>query len=247
MLAAVAVVVNVAAIQILPRIVGHIGAQGTQSSVARVFEILSNANHLRAFGLVAMLTMSGMIVVPFLAAEVEHSAAAGRIAVIVVYACGGVATLVFNNLFGRLGDRFGHVRVFDAIALFAIAPVLVVTSLGSWPLALIVTITTLFMISMGGRWTPAMALVTMSVDSRVRGGFMNLNSAIQALFGAVAAKFAGAIVTKAPDGGLEHFIWAGAASLVFLGVGTILIHSLRVVDEPERPVPSPEPESGGLD
>ena len=124
---------------------------------------------------------------------------------------------------GRLGDRFGHQRVFLITALLAVVPVLAVAQVGPWPAALLLLATTAFIMSMGARWTPSMALVTMAVPSRMRGGFMSLNSAVQALFGACGAGLAGLIVREAEDGRLENFFWAGVASLGFLAGAAFFI------------------------
>ncbi|MBE2214460.1 MAG: MFS transporter [Opitutaceae bacterium] len=246
-LSGVAVVVNLAGLAVLPRVDAHLVHRGTQSAWQRVREILTQANHLRAFGLVVMLTMSGMIMVPFLATAVVRNGGASEHALTLVYACGGLATLATNNILGRLGDRFGHVRVFDGMALFAIVPVVLVTHLDAWPLWVVLVITTAFIVSMGGRWTPSMALVTMSVEARLRGGFMSLNSAIQAAFGAVASSLSGWIVIEAADGRLERYAWAGWLSLGFLAVGAWLIRRIRVVDAHPVMRRAPEPESGAMD
>jgi multidrug resistance protein len=245
-LSGVALVVNLAGVFILPRVDAHLVHRGAQSDWARVREIVTNGNHLRAFGLVVMLTLSGMIMIPFLATAVVRNGGVSEKALVLVYVCGGVATLVSNNLLGRLGDRFGHVPVFNAMLVFAIVPVLLVTNLGPWPLSVILLVTTLFIVSMGGRWTPAMALVTMSVESRLRGGFMSLNSAIQAAFGAVASTLSGLIVVEAVDGRIERYAWAGLASLACLAIAALLIGRIRVVDTHATRRP-PEPESGALD
>lgn len=245
-LAMVAVPVAVGGLFILPRVDAHLAENAGHAAWARVREIATHANHLRAFALIAALTMSGMIVVPFLATAVVRNGGTTETTVVLVYVCGGVATLFTNNLLGRLGDRFGHVRVFNLSAWFAIVPVLAVTSLGRWPVAVILVATTAFMVSMGGRWTPAMALVTMSVESRLRGGFMSLNSAIQALFGGIASVTSGLIVAELPDGRLQHYGWAGVVSLACLGLGVLLIRRVRIVDTAAVPRP-PEPESGAMD
>ena len=245
-LSGLAVVVNLAGMRVLPRVDAHLVHRGAQSDWRRVREIASNPNHLRAFTVVVMLTMSGMIMVPFLATAVVRNGGASDQALVLVYVLGGVATLGTNNLLGRLGDRFGHVRVFDAMAVYAIVPVILVTHLAHWPLPIVLVVTTAFIVSMGGRWTPAMALVTMSVEARLRGGFMSLNSASQAAFGAVASTLAGMIVVEGQGGRLERYDWAGWASLAFLGVAAVLIRRVRVVDTGAVPRPL-EPESGGLD
>lgn len=245
-LAGAAAVFNLVGIAILPRVTAHLAEARGQSPWSRVREIATEPNHLRAFALVAMLTLSGMIMIPFLATAAVFNAGIPENHLWLVYLFGGIATLVTNNLLGHLGDRFGHTRIFFVMAGFAVVPVIAVTNLGHWPLAAILVATTAFMISMGGRWTPSMALVTMSVDGRLRGGFMSFNSAIQALFGAIATRASGAIVTQAPSGELVGYAWAGAASLLFLGVATILIRQVRVVDTQVAPRPA-EPESGAMD
>lgn len=245
-LAGVALVVALAGWLVLPRVDAHLVHRSAASNWQRVREIATHPNHLRAFGLVVMLTMSGMIMVPFLATAVVRNGGGSEEVLVLVYVLGGVATLASNNVLGRLGDRFGHVRVFDAMAVYAIVPVILVTHLAPWPLPVVLLVTTAFVISMGGRWTPAMALVTMSVEARLRGGFMALNSAIQAACGAVASTLAGLIVAEGAGGRLERYDWVGWASLGFLGVATLLIRRIRVVDTEATPRP-PEPESGGLD
>jgi predicted MFS family arabinose efflux permease len=233
----------VLAAAVLPSVREHVAQNAGQSSWLRVREIVTEPNHLRAFALVAMLTVSGMIVVPFLPAALVANAGVPQGRIFWIYVCGGLATLVSNNLIGWLGDRFGHVRVFDLMGMFAIFPVFAVTCVGPWPLPVILVATTLFMISMGARWTPSMALVTMSVPARLRGGFMSLNSAVQALFMGVAAFLSGRIVTESVDGRIDRYWLAGAVSICALGVAAILIRRLRMVDDHATPGP-PAAESG---
>lgn len=238
--------VNIAALRILPSVREHVAGSAAQGGWERLRQIVSDRNHLRAFGLVACLTMSGMIMVPFLATAVVFNGGLGERLLFLVYATGGVATLVSNNLLGHLGDRFGHARVFYFMVLFAVPPVLAVSFLRPWPVPLLLAVTTAFVVSMGGRWTPSMALVTMSVQGRLRGGFMSLNSAIQAAFGAVASSLSGWIVIETADGRIERYAWAGFASLAFLALATVLVRRIRIVDTLALPRP-PEPESGAMD
>lgn len=231
---------------LLPPVREHVQQNAGTSVRSRVRDIITEANHWRAFALVAMLTVSGMVIVPFLPASLVGNAGVPRERVFWIYVCGGLATLVTNNLFGRIGDRLGHVRVFNISSVGAIIPVLAVTSIGSWPLPWVLVTTTIFMISMGARWTPSMALVTMSVPARLRGGFMSLNSAIQSLFMGVAAFLAGRIVVEGADGRIERYQWAAVVSLLALAVAAVLIRRLRIVDEHAVPLP-PAAESGASD
>lgn len=247
-LAGLAALVNLVALRALPRADAHLAHRGAQSDWRRVLETAMNPNHQRAFAVVMLLTMSGMIIVPFLATVVVRNGGVSEQALVLVYMLGGGATLVSNNVLGRLGDRFGHVRVFDGVAVYAVIPVLLVAHLGHWSLPVILIVTTAFIISLGGRWTPAMTLVTLSVENRLRGGFMSLSSASQAAFGAIASTLSGWIVREGAGGRIEHYNWVGYASLVFIGLAALVIRHIRIV-QPAAPaaIRPPEPESGALD
>ncbi|HEX9783508.1 MAG TPA: MFS transporter [Opitutaceae bacterium] len=245
-LAGVSILVGVAALYILPRVDAHLKDPNPLPAVGRFVAIVTEVNHLRSFALVVTLTMSGMIVVPFLATALVRNGGVAEESLSLVYLCAGIATLVCNNVIGHFGDRVGHVRMFDLNAVFAIIPVILVTNIGEWTLPLILTVTTLFIISMGARWTPSMALVTMSVENRLRGGFMSLNTALQSVAGAVASWLAGVIVVEGADGSILRFAWVGVASLACLGVATIIVRRIKIVDASATPRP-PAPESGVAD
>lgn len=245
-LAGAGVLTLLAAVWVLPPVTAHLEGGETGSSLTRMRAIVGDPNHLRAIALVAMLSVSGMIVVPFLPGAVVRNGGLSAGGLSLVYVLGGVSTIIGNNLLGHLGDRFGHVRVFNLIALGAILPVLAVGFVGPWPAAMVLAATTLFIMSLGGRWTPSMAIVTMSVHARHRGGFMSLNAAVQAVSGALAAWLAGGIVKEGADGRLLNFHWAAGASLVFLGAAVLLIRGIRVVDEAATPRP-PDATSGVTD
>jgi len=78
------------------------------------------------------------------------------------------------------------------------------------------------MVFLSGRFVPAMALVISSVEPRVRGGFMSINSAIQQ-FGLGAASFlAGTIIGHGADGKLSNYWLVGliavAATLIAIAL-----------------------------
>jgi predicted MFS family arabinose efflux permease len=50
-----------------------------------------------------------------------------------LYLCGGMATLFTARLFGRLADRWGKQRTFNALALTVIVPLLATTLMPHWP------------------------------------------------------------------------------------------------------------------
>ena len=80
------------------------------------------------------------------------------------------------------------------------------------------------------RMVPAMAMITSSVAPHRRGGFLSANAAVQHISAGLGAFVGGIILTKAPDGTVEHYPLAG-----FLGVAATLFSlwlagRLRIVD-----------------
>ena len=65
--------------------------------------------------------------------------------------------------------------MFTILALISIGPILVMTHLPPLPLAWVVALSVLFFVFVPGRFGPATALVTGSVEPRLRGSFMSFN------------------------------------------------------------------------
>ena len=94
---------------------------------------------------------------------------------------GGVLTLVGGPIIGWLADRYGKLRVYRVVAIISAILMLVVTNLPPVRLGVAIGVVGLLMLSNAGRMVAAMAMVTGSVESRRRGGFMSANSAVQHL------------------------------------------------------------------
>ena len=86
-------------------------------------------------------------------------------------------------MIGRLADRYGKLPVYRIVAVAAMGLILVVTNLPRVPLAFAVGVVGTFMLTNAGRMVAALAMVTGSVERRLRGGFMS------ARFGSSASGF----------------------------------------------------------
>jgi predicted MFS family arabinose efflux permease len=69
------------------------------------------------------------------------------------------------------------------------------------------------MICMSGRFVPAMAMMTATVESRYRGGFMSVNSSVQQFSCGLAAWITGAILGQGPNQEITRYPVAGLVSL----------------------------------
>ncbi|MEY4940404.1 MAG: hypothetical protein RIQ93_2139, partial [Verrucomicrobiota bacterium] len=85
----------------------------------------------------------------------------------------------------------------------------------------------LFMVTMSGRFAPAMTMIANAVESRYRGGFMSVNSALQQAASSVATVASGWFVTRDPSGHLLGFPTLGYASVGFFILTVLLAARLR--------------------
>jgi predicted MFS family arabinose efflux permease len=95
------------------------------------------------------------------------------------------------------------------------------------PAAVVLVVSTAFIILMNGRFVPAMALVTAVVEPRLRGAFMAVNSSLQSLAMGLAASLAGAIIARPdPAGPLLHYGWVGVLAACATLLCLVLVRRL---------------------
>jgi predicted MFS family arabinose efflux permease len=152
----------------------------------------------------------------------------------VIYFVGGIATLVTSQVIGRLADRYGKRRVFEIVAFLSVVPLFVTTHLPPLPLPQVVAASVLFFVLVPGRFGPAMALVSGSVEPRLRGSFMSVHASVQQFGSAVATLGAGLIIGRAADGALTHY---GAVGLVAAAATLAAVPIARALRSAARAVP----------
>jgi predicted MFS family arabinose efflux permease len=195
--------------------------------ITQMREIVTHGIHLRAFALSAVLVMAGGCIIPFLAPSLVANLGIAEADLPKAYAVGGLATLISTPLIGRLSDRFDRFNLLAVISVCAATVTLILTNLGHSSLAFACLIMALFMVTMSGRFAPAMAMVTNAVSARYRGGFMSVNSALQQTASGLANVLAGVFVTTRPDGQLLGYPTLGFVSVGFFVLTVVLAARLR--------------------
>jgi predicted MFS family arabinose efflux permease len=117
------------------------------------------------------------------------------------------------------------------MSISSIAVIYAITNLPKVPLALALIITTLFMITVNGRFVPAVALVTSSVEPKSRGSFMSINSSAQQLASGASSFIAGLIVGKASDGTMTNYHLVGALAILATITCIVLVKRIRLVED----------------
>ena len=217
-LAAVSVLVLVLIWKILPPLRSHLVEGVAHRPLAQMKDVLSGANHLRAFAFMFVLMFAGFSVIPFISPYMVANVGLKETDLPYLYLFGGLATVFSSRYIGQLADRHGKRQIFTVIGLISIAPLLITTNLPPVPVPVAIMASVIFMVFVSGRFVPAMALVNSSVEPRLRGGFMSINSAIQHLGLGAASLLAGSIIGHGADGALTRYWLVG-----FLAVACTLI------------------------
>lgn len=216
LLAGTSLVIGLVAWRILPPLPPH---PETAPPLRQMYEILAHPVHWRGFALSAMVVCGGGLVIPFMAPSMVANVGLSEAQLPFVYLAGGAVTFFTMPWFGRLADRHDKFRVFCTVTAGAAGAVLVLTHLPSVPLLAALLASTVFMVGMSGRFPPAMALITNSVEARYRGAFMSVNSAVQQATGALANTAAGLVVTRDAVTGYLH----GYSRVGWLTVGAFFL------------------------
>ena len=221
--------------RILPALRGHLptatisGAERAQP-LASMAAVLRDGNHLRALVFMALMMISGFCVIPYITTYLTANVGVRVEDIPLIYLFGGCATLLSSRLVGRLADDHGKVRVYRAMALCSMLPLMVQTQLWPVPLWLAVLCTTLFFVFVPGRMVPAMTIVTSAAQPRLRGTFLSMNGAVQQLASGGASWLGGAMIAADASGhitGYNHVGWlaAGASFVAIAFVGQIHMHT----------------------
>ena len=179
-------------------------------------DILQTPNQMRALSLSVVLMLGHFAIIPFIAPSLVANVGFQEDDIFLIYLVGGLLTIFSAPLVGKLADQRGKYPVFVVFALLSLIPVWFITNLWPMPLWVVLTIAGAFFIVVNGRMIPTQALVSSVVNPQQRGGFMSINGSVQQLATGFSAMIAGAIVTKSPEGHLEHYDWVGYFSIALI-------------------------------
>lgn len=194
-----------------PRLLPSVPAResGPIQFVGTLRMVMWDRNHLFAFALVSSLMLAGFSVIAYISPYMVHNVGLTESQLPLIYLYGGVGSLLTAPLIGRLSDRIGKARTFRITCLTSVPPLLVLTHLPAVPVPVVLVVTTLFMILIGGRVIAAIALLSSVSHAHVRGRFLSFNSAMQQLASGIAAFLPTLVLTQDAQGHLMHYNWVG--------------------------------------
>jgi predicted MFS family arabinose efflux permease len=229
LLAGLSFIVLLASFKLLPPMRGHLTNAVKQNPFLVLKEILQKRNLQWAMTLMVTLTMSGFLVVPFISPYMVANVGFSETELSYIYLFGGIATVFTSQWAGRLADKHGKHKVFIISAVLSIVPILLITNLPPVQHYVALIVSTVFFIFFGARFVPAMSLITSSVEPKLRGSFMSINSSVQQLSAGIAAFVSGLIVQEAADGKLQHFAWDGVLACLVTLIAIWVVRNIKTV------------------
>jgi predicted MFS family arabinose efflux permease len=240
LIGSMSVVALATAFKALPSLKSHINSQtAKQKTIQDMIDLVRVPNHFKAMMLMVTLMVGGFTVIPYLSPYFVSNVKLEESDLKYIYLFGGLATIFSSRFVGQLADKYGKGKLFTIMSYGSLLPILAITIMPPIPLAWALVITTLFMVSMNGRFVPAMALMTDSIEPQHRGSFMSINSSAQQLASGVASFGAGLIMGKATDGTITHFGIVGAIAIIATLICIWLAHQLKPSETLKHSVAKP--------
>ena len=215
---------------VVPDVVAHMSEPGEKKKIEVLKNISSDTNQQRALLLMFVMMLGHFSIIPFIAPYMVCNVGFTEHQLTYIYFIGGGLTIFTSPYIGKLADRHGKFKIFAIFITLSMIPVLGITHLPATHVAIALVITSLFFVVSGGRSIPAMAMITSVVSPRQRGGFMNINTALQHLSTGLAAFLAGLIITKTADGKLHNYNFVGYLAVILNLCCVFIAKKLRPVD-----------------
>lgn len=212
----------------IPSIPTRITDQRWSQTLVPMQQVLTHANHWRAYAYMFLMMMGGFTVIPYITLYSTLNLQFPETLLPALYLAGGAFTFFTSQWIGRLADKHGKIRVFRIVAVLALFPVLAMTQVTSTPWWGVLCITTPFFIFVSGRFVPGMAIITSAAIPHLRGTFMSLNSAVQMIASSIATMVAGVIIAINSQGMIEHYDVVGYVACAAILVTLWLVGRIKV-------------------
>jgi predicted MFS family arabinose efflux permease len=214
----------------VPNLSTHTQA-GKQVQVLQVIKnITSSPNQRKAITLMMVVMFGHFSIIPFLSPYMVSNVGFTEGQLEQIYFFGGLSTIITSPLIGKLADRIGKLKVFTIFVSISIIPVLFITNMPRVDIWITLIATSVFFSVSSGRFIPAQAMVTATVEPQNRGSFMSIVSSMQQLSAGLAAYIAGLVVVKQSNGEMLYYNWVGLMSVAAAIVTLFLVRRITAAD-----------------
>lgn len=216
----------------VPSFTSHLLTSEKRSFIKLMANVLSDSNRRQALILTFFMMPSHFLIIPFLTDYFTKNLGFDyKTTVPLIYIVGGALSAVTSPLIGKLSDRIGRFKVLIALTILSAFPLIGIPNLHTNNIYILLCFTAAFFIFSGSRMIVTMAQVTSTVEPRIRGAFLIINSSIQQFGTSLASLAGGFIVLQDSDGKLSHYPVLGYASVFFSVFLLYLFTRVKVIKE----------------
>lgn len=166
-----------------------------------------------AFALTFAVCASAYALVAYFAPYWLGTVGVGEAGLPFVYLAAGGLSLYTSPRLGRLADRHGRLKVFICATLVSVLAIALASRSGPLPPWLALALGAAFLVTLYGRWIPALALLSEWPPHSLRGAFMMVNGVVTQLSMGVGAMLAGRMISIDGAGRLDGFARVGDAAI----------------------------------
>ncbi len=230
LLAVLALPVQFFIYKFVPNLSAHTQA-GKEVNVLQVVKnITSSSNQRKAITLMMVVMFGHFSIIPFLSPYMVSNVGFTESQLEQIYFFGGLSTIVTSPLIGKLADKIGKLKVFTIFVSISCIPVLFITHMPRVDIWIALIATSVFFAVSSGRFIPAQAMVTATVEPKNRGSFMSIVSSMQQLSAGLASYIAGLVVVKQANGEMLNYNWVGVMSVIAAIITLFLVRRITAAD-----------------
>ena len=230
LLAVLALPVQFFIYKFVPNLSAHTQA-GKEVNVLQVVKnITSSSNQRKAITLMMVVMFGHFSIIPFLSPYMVSNVGFTESQLEQIYFFGGLSTIITSPLIGKLADKIGKLKVFTIFVSISCIPVLFITHMPRVDIWIALIATSVFFAVSSGRFIPAQAMVTATVEPKNRGSFMSIVSSMQQLSAGLASYIAGLVVVKQANGEMLNYNWVGVMSVIAAVFTLFLVRRITAAD-----------------
>jgi MFS transporter, DHA1 family, inner membrane transport protein len=228
------VLVIIAMFYAIPSMQTHLHALKKTRPMEVVGKIFTSRNTQLSLTFSSLLMLGHFTIIPFVATYMVGNVGFTKGELFYLYLVGGLFTMVFSPIIGRMADKHGRLRIFTIFGSLVLIPIIVITNLGPVPLWAALCISTIFFIFSNGRMVPSTTMETAVIQPEMRGSYMSIRSSVQQLTSGLASFIAGLILTETPSpfGGesvaLLNYEYVGMIAVFFSLISLLVARKLTV-------------------
>ncbi len=200
----------------IPSMTSHLDEAQKASSGQVMFDVIKDPRQRMALLFSGLMFMGHFMIIPFINPYLEFNMGFDKRLTPMVYLFGGICSFFAARIIGALSDKYGKWRTYIICLLASLPLVALITHLPQIHIAWVIVVFCIWFTVATGRGVTASTLISNVVSPKFRGSFQSFNSFMQQVGTGSASLVAGWVVTKNPNGKLDHYSSLGFFSIVIL-------------------------------